>query len=218
MRVCLNACWCVRACVCAHAPVYSSSLIKLPRPAPLRAFASSHPQSQFNATVEHGFQASAEWQQGRIVAAETGAAGPPMSTVQSCSWALRIKVRGRRPHGAGHDEKVGRWGNAQALPGIGGCCLEVHSHCTHTPTPRRQLTSSLSPLLAPGIMLSVLPRPQPLIGWGAEGGDQKPTAGWLSVLSVFEPHWQARLAGGRGGQAAEAPERWHVPLTCRWSL
>jgi hypothetical protein len=82
-------------------------------------------QAQFDASVEHGFQASSTWQQGKLVASESGAAGPPMSTVPSCSWALSITP------------KVG-WGAA----GAGGV-------------------------------------------WG-----QKATAGWLSALAVFEPHWQ----------------------------
>lgn len=42
---------------------------------------------------------------------------------------------------------------------------------------------------------------RPQVGWGdsptaaarPEGGtSQKATAGWLSMLSVFEPHWQVR--------------------------
>lgn len=46
----------------------------------------------------------------------------------------------------------------------------------------------------------------PKVGWGdsptaaarPEGGtSQKATAGWLSMLSVFEPHWQVLMAEGR---------------------
>lgn len=37
---------------------------------------------------------------------------------------------------------------------------------------------------------------QPISGWGPEGGSQKATAGWLSVLSVFEPHWQVLMSHG----------------------
>ena len=41
---------------------------------------------------------------------------------------------------------------------------------------------------------------RPAIGWGDQDGVQKPTAGWLSALAVFEPHWQARVCvyGGEG--------------------
>ncbi len=92
-------------------------------------------QSEFDTFVEAGFQASSTWQQGAIVAAETGASGAPMSTVPSCSWAFQVN---------------------------------------------------------------------PIVGWGAasraDGGGGKATAGWLSVLSVFEPHWQVGRGGaGRGG-------------------
>jgi hypothetical protein len=91
--------------------------------------ACAHPprQAEFDSTVELGFQASTTWHQGSVVASEAGAAGRPMSSVQSCSWAFKVS---------------------------------------------------------------------PVVGWGdaagaASGG--KATAGWLSVLSVFEPHWQASL-------------------------
>lgn len=83
--------------------------------------------------MESGFQASATWQQGSIVAAESGAAGAPMSTVQSCSWAFSIN---------------------------------------------------------------------PIVGYGdaATAGSSmksgKATAGWLSMLQVFEPHWQVGLLTG----------------------
>jgi len=99
-----------------------------PRPQPQR----NHPppKAEFDAAVELGFQASDTWQQGSIVAAESGAAGAPMSTVQSCSWAFRVSPT------------VG-WGSAAGAGGGGG---------------------------------------------GTQSG--KATAGWLSVLSVFEPHWQ----------------------------
>ncbi len=30
---------------------------------------------------------------------------------------------------------------------------------------------------------------KPMSGWG-RNGEPRATAGWLSVLSVFEPHWQ----------------------------
>lgn len=45
----------------------------------------------------------------------------------------------------------------------------------------------------------------PTVGWGdaptraaaasGNGSSQKATAGWLSMLSVFEPHWQVWVAG-----------------------
>lgn len=38
---------------------------------------------------------------------------------------------------------------------------------------------------------------QPVYGWGAPNSTQKATAGWLSSLPVFEPHWQALMAHGR---------------------
>jgi hypothetical protein len=44
-------------------------------------------------------------------------------------------------------------------------------------------------------------RVRPLVGWG--GG--KATAGWLSVLSVFEPHYQARRR--RRARLAPPPPR-----------
>ena len=98
-------------------------------------------QAQFDAAVEHGFQASSTLQQGKLVASESGASGPPMSTVPSASWALNIT---------------------------------------------------------------------PKVGWGAAGaggvGGQKATAGWLSALAVFEPHWQVR-GGGNEGARVEMGER-----------
>ncbi|KAI8472481.1 MAG: tocopherol cyclase-domain-containing protein [Monoraphidium minutum] len=89
--------------------------------------------AEFDSAVECGFQASATWQQGSIVAAESGAAGAPMSTVQNCSWQLRMNP-------------VTGWGE-------------------------------------PG-------------GGGGGAGSGKATAGWLSVLSVFEPHWQVLMSHG----------------------
>ncbi len=73
--------------------------------------------------MELGFQASATLQQGAIVAEESGAGGPPLSTVGSASWCLNIT---------------------------------------------------------------------PVSGWGNDRGSQQATAGWLSTLAVFEPHWQVR--------------------------
>lgn len=48
-------------------------------------------EAGFNSSVSEGFQASATWQQGRIVASEAATAGPPMSTVPSCRWAFSVR-------------------------------------------------------------------------------------------------------------------------------
>ena len=48
------------------------------------------PEDTFNASVAQGFQASATWHQGKLVAAEDGAAGSLPSTVSACSWAFSI--------------------------------------------------------------------------------------------------------------------------------
>ncbi|CAI5956727.1 unnamed protein product [Closterium sp. NIES-65] len=37
----------------------------------------------------------------------------------------------------------------------------------------------------------------PIDGWGPRGGTQLSTAGWLSALPAFEPHWQVCMAMGR---------------------
>ncbi|CAK7353270.1 unnamed protein product [Dovyalis caffra] len=37
---------------------------------------------------------------------------------------------------------------------------------------------------------------RPVYGWGNVGSTQKSTAGWLAAFPVFEPHWQACMAGG----------------------
>ena len=37
---------------------------------------------------------------------------------------------------------------------------------------------------------------EPQCGWGDVGGRQRPTAGWLAALPVFEPHWQVRNSVG----------------------
>jgi len=37
---------------------------------------------------------------------------------------------------------------------------------------------------------------RPVYGWGSVGDRQLPTAGWLAVMPVFEPHWQICMAGG----------------------
>jgi tocopherol cyclase len=37
---------------------------------------------------------------------------------------------------------------------------------------------------------------EPVYGWGVPHGVQKPTAGWLSALPIFEPGWQVLLAHG----------------------
>jgi tocopherol cyclase len=110
-------------------------------PAPPRRMV---PQAEFDASVEAGFQASATWQQGALVASEAGAAGAPMSTVRSCRWAFRVTPC------------VG-WGDASSAAAAA--------------------SSSSSPS-----------------GGSARGG--RATAGWLSTLSVFEPHWQVLMAHG----------------------
>jgi len=51
-------------------------------------------QSSFDASVAEGFQASAGWHQGRIIASEVGAAGDLSSTVSDCRWAFRVRPRG----------------------------------------------------------------------------------------------------------------------------
>lgn len=48
-------------------------------------------EASFDAAVAEGFQASATWHQGRLVAAEAGAAGTLPSTVPSCSWAFSVR-------------------------------------------------------------------------------------------------------------------------------
>lgn len=48
-------------------------------------------ETSFVASVAEGFQASAGWHQGRIVAREEGAAGDLKSTVDSCSWAFSVR-------------------------------------------------------------------------------------------------------------------------------
>ena len=37
---------------------------------------------------------------------------------------------------------------------------------------------------------------QPVYGWGPVNGPQQSTAGWLSVLQIFEPGWQILMAHG----------------------
>lgn len=37
---------------------------------------------------------------------------------------------------------------------------------------------------------------RPVYGWGDSGRPQRSTASWLSVLPVFEPHWQVLMAHG----------------------
>ncbi|KAG2447103.1 hypothetical protein HYH02_007852 [Chlamydomonas schloesseri] len=120
------------------------------------------PAEDFFSAVELGFQASDTTQQGRMVAAESGTAGPPLSTVPNASWSLTIK---------------------------------------------------------------------PKAGWGSTSGPtQKATAGWLSVLPIFEPHWQVMMAHGEasgwlqwGGQRYEftnapayAEKNWGGGFPSKW--
>ena len=37
---------------------------------------------------------------------------------------------------------------------------------------------------------------RPVYGWGNSGRPQQSTASWLSVLPVFEPHWQVLMSHG----------------------
>ncbi|KXZ53182.1 hypothetical protein GPECTOR_7g1074 [Gonium pectorale] len=119
-------------------------------------------EDAFFAQVAEGFQATDTIQTGRMIAAEAGAAGPPLSTVPSASWSLTIT---------------------------------------------------------------------PKAGWGATSGpSQQATAGWLSVLPVFEPHWQVLMAHGEasgwfqwGGQRYEfsgapayAEKNWGGGFPSRW--
>lgn len=51
---------------------------------------------------------------------------------------------------------------------------------------------------APG----AVPLPVAQAGWGPTKADaQKATAGWLSVLPIFEPHWQVGQLGLNGPSA-----------------
>lgn len=84
------------------------------------------PARKFSDRVALGFQASATFHQGNIVAAEEGASGELPSTVRSCRWEFSIEPRS---------------------------------------------------------------------GWGPEDKQQS-TAGWLSALPIFEPHWQVLMAHG----------------------
>jgi hypothetical protein len=62
---------------------------------------------------------------------------------------------------------------------------------------------------APGNLLSTVLSAKwafsikPVDGWGPRNGKQQATAGWLSALPVFEPHWQARQ---------NMPHILHMPL------
>ncbi|KAF8055647.1 VTE1 [Scenedesmus sp. PABB004] len=83
--------------------------------------------------------------------------------------------------------------------------------------------------------LSITPR----VGWGdapaaqrgaGAGGSQRATAGWLSMLSVFEPHWQVLMAEGSAsgwlqwgaqryefsGAPAYAEKNWGGGFPSRW--
>eukprot|EP00879_Flechtneria_rotunda_P016277 GHRR01017030.1.p1 GENE.GHRR01017030.1~~GHRR01017030.1.p1 ORF type:complete len:251 (+),score=65.45 GHRR01017030.1:173-925(+) len=107
------------------------------------------PQAEFSAGVEQGFQASQFWHQGSILAAETGTPGPPLSSVDQCSWALSMTP------------KVG-WGNAPTTAALTGPAAAIAGYQN---------------------------------GYSSKSSDapsQKATAGWLSMLSVFEPHWQVQ--------------------------
>ena len=81
------------------------------------------------------------------------------------------------------------------------------------------------------MIISSLNQIVPLTGWGGvEGGPQKATAGWLSVLSVFEPHWQVLMSHGLasgwfewGGQRYEfldaptyAEKNWGGGFPSKW--
>lgn len=83
--------------------------------------------AEFDERVSEGFQATATWHQGNLVAND-GSAGPgPASGVDSVKWAFST---------------------------------------------------------------------QPVYGWGDVGAPQRASAGWLSALPVFEPHWQVLMAHG----------------------
>jgi hypothetical protein len=76
------------------------------------------------------------------------------------------------------------------------CCLEVLTGCMgHGDWPFTN--SSVAINMLAGRPLSTVDNCswsltlQPIYGWGdTSARSQKATAGWLSVLSVFEPHWQ----------------------------
>ena len=58
---------------------------------PLPALQRPLPPDAFDGGVEQGFQATAGWHQGAIVAAEAGAGGELRSTVPSCRWAYSVR-------------------------------------------------------------------------------------------------------------------------------
>jgi hypothetical protein len=125
-------------------------------------------QAEFNAAVEQGFQASPTWHQGSIVAAETGTPGPPLSNVAECSWALSMTPKvgwGDAPGSAGSANSTAA---AAAAAGAGWGSGSAAGE-------RQQQGNALAAMLG--------------------GRSQRATAGWLSMLAVFEPHWQVGGAG-----------------------
>lgn len=118
-------------------------------------------QAEFSAAVEQGFQACPAWHQGSIIANETGAAGPPLSTVSSCSWALTMR------------QKVG-WGDAPATGATATVASADGSNMSGRDRVERIGTAAASNGRS----------------GRSSGSTQKATAGWLSMLSLFEPHWQ----------------------------
>uniref|UniRef100_A0A383VS04 Tocopherol cyclase n=1 Tax=Tetradesmus obliquus TaxID=3088 RepID=A0A383VS04_TETOB len=124
------------------------------------------PQAEFSAAVEQGFQASPTWHQGSIVAAETGTPGPPLSTVADCSWAFSMTP------------KVG-WGDAPAAAvssNLNATAAGAGWGSGSAAGERQQQGNALAAMLG--------------------GRSQRATAGWLSMLAVFEPHWQVLMAEG----------------------
>ena len=65
--------------------------------------------ASFDAAVGEGFQASAGWHQGRLVAAEAGAAGDLLSTVGSCAWAFSVRPEAGWGEPAGRQRATAGW-------------------------------------------------------------------------------------------------------------
>lgn len=132
-------------------------------------------QADFTSRVSQGFQASAVWQQGSMIAQEEGTAGAPFSTVTSASWALSI-------------QPISGWGAGEASGAISNSNSVTSSRGSTSSSGSGAGSSSGSAVTPPWPLSTLLAVAGGALGQAMEG--QKATAGWLSLLPIFEPHWQ----------------------------
>lgn len=139
-------------------------------------------QEAFNRAVDQGYQASQTWHQGI------------QTTLPLERWKERLNCHCLKGTASldGHQDVSILQGRACTIY-VAPCCMPEGS-CFPVAAAGSLVADHGS---APGSLQSTVTIAKwafsvtPVDGWGSRNSKQQATAGWLSALPVFEPHWQA---------------------------